>query len=185
MGDYPLDHFLSDLAFVLSAVEREDEVLQAVGPLAQKLAASLPRYPEADFDWDETHGTGDLELHRPADEGPCIGLGAWRPGSDVPPRDYGTWSVLVGIDGSTRITLWRRTDDGAAPGRAAIESAEVRTLAPGEALSLGAEAIHSVANIGEETAYTLHVTGRDPEETGRRQYDPEAGSVKTVARDLD
>ncbi len=172
MSDYPLDYFLGDLAFVLSAVEREDEVLEAVAPLAQKFAAALAR-PAADaFAWDETSGIGSLKLHVPVDEEPSIAIGAWRPGSEVPPHDHGTWSVMVAVEGSTRTTLWRRLDDGDAPGQAEVEAAEVRTLAPGEALSLGTEAIHSIANIGEETALSLHVSGRDLSQHKGREYTP-------------
>ncbi len=47
------------------------------------------------------------------------------------------------------------------------------------------DGIHSVANRGEEVSYTLHVYGRNLEATGRRQYDPEAKSVQSVAYDLE
>jgi len=46
------------------------------------------------------------------------------------------------------------------------------------------EDIHSVDNGGGEVSYTLHVYGRNLETSGRRQYDPEAQTVRLVAYDL-
>ena len=185
MSSYPLEHFVSDLEFVLTAVSGEGEVLEAVAPLAQKFAGEMTQPAAADFAWHEKYGMGDLELYRAPDDGLLIVLGAWQPGHGVPPHDHGTWAVVVGLAGNERNSLWRRLDDGSRPGYAEIEKLETKVVSPGEVLAMTADDIHSVANSGEEVSYTLHVYGQNLESTGRRQYDPEAKSVQAVAYDLE
>lgn len=184
MSSYPIDHFVSDLEFVLTAAGSEDDVLQAVAPLAQKFAAEMTRPAAADFAWHEKYGMGDLELYQAPDDGILITLGAWQPGHGVPPHDHGTWAVVVGIEGNEHNLLWRRLDDGSRPGYAEIDKLETKLVSPGEVLTMTAEDIHSVDNSGEDVSYTLHVYGQSLETSGRRQYDPEARSVQFVAYDL-
>lgn len=184
MSGYPLDHFVADLEFVLTAAGSEEDVLEAVAPLAQKFAAEMARPAAADFAWHEKYGMGDLELFQAPDDGLLIVLGAWQPGHGVPPHDHGTWAVVVGIEGSERNTLWRRLDDGARPGHAEIDRLETKALGPGDVLTMDSAAIHSVENGADEISYTLHVYGQNLATSGRRQYDPEAQSVRFVAYDL-
>ena len=184
MSSYPIDHFVSDLEFVLTAAGSEDDVLQAVAPLAQKFAAEMARPAAADFAWHEKYGMGDLELYQAPDDGLLITLGAWQPGHGVPPHDHGTWAVVVGIEGNEHNLLWRRLDDGSRPGYAEIDKLETKLVSPGGVLTMTAEDIHSGDNSGEGVSYTLHVYGQSLETSGRRQYDPEARSVQFVAYDL-
>jgi predicted metal-dependent enzyme (double-stranded beta helix superfamily) len=181
MSAYPLAHFVADLEFVLAAAGSESDVLQAVGPLAQKFAAEMAPPAAADFTWDEKHGTGDLELYQAPDDGPFIALGAWQPGHGVPPHDHGTWTVVVGLEGQEHNTLWRRRDDGSRPGYAEIDKLETTLLTPGQVLSMTTEDIHSVDNGSGAVSYTLHVYGRNLATTGRRKYDPEAQTVEVIA----
>jgi predicted metal-dependent enzyme (double-stranded beta helix superfamily) len=184
MAGYRLDHFVSDLEFVLAAAGSESDVLRAVAPLAQKLAAEMT-VPAADaFTWHEKYGMGDLELYQAPDDGLFIALGAWQPGFGVPPHDHGTWTVVVGLEGEEHNTLWRRRDDGSRPGFAEIDKLETTRLGPGQVLAMTTEDIHSVDNSGAEVSLTLHVYGRNLETSGRRQYDPEAQTVRFVAYDL-
>ncbi len=184
MAAYRLDHFVSDLEFVLAAAGNEGDVLRAVAPLAQKFAAEMT-VPAADaFTWHDKFGMGDLALYQAPDDGLLIALGAWQPGFGVPPHDHGTWTVVVGLEGEEHNTLWRRLDDGSRPGYAELDTLETRPLGPGEVLSMTADDIHSVDNRGGEVSYTLHVYGRNLEATGRRQYDPEAQRVEVIAYDL-
>lgn len=184
MSAYPLDHFVADLEFVLVAVDDESDLLEAVAPLAQKFAAEMTRPAAAAFTWHEKYGMGDLELFQAPGDGLLIVLGAWQPGHGVPPHDHGTWTVVVGLEGSERNTLWRRQDDGSKPGYAEIEKLETTALSPGDVLVMGTDDIHSVENGGDETSYTLHVYGQNLETSGRRQYDPEARRVQSIAYDL-
>ena len=184
MSAYPLDHFVADLEFVLTAAGGEDEVLQAVAPLAQKFADAMEWPREDDFAWHETYGMGDLELYRAPDDGLLITLGAWQPGHGVPPHDHGTWAVVVGIAGKEENALWRRLDDGSRPDYAEIDKLETKEVKPGAVFTMTGEDIHSVENSGDQVSFTLHVYGRNLETTGRRQYDPEARSVRAVAYDL-
>ena len=163
----------------------EDDILEAVGPLAQKFAAAMGRPAAADFVWHEKYGMGDLELYQAPDDGLLIVLGAWQSGHGVPPHDHGTWAVVVGIEGNERNTLWRRLDDGGQPGHAEIEAQEATLVSPGVVFAMAGDDIHSVRNDGEDVSYTPHVYGRNLESTGRRQYDPEAKTVQNVAYELE
>jgi predicted metal-dependent enzyme (double-stranded beta helix superfamily) len=184
MSAYPLAHFVGDLEFVLTAAGSERDVLEAVGPLAQKFAAEMTR-PEADaFTWHDKYGMGDLELYQAPDDGLFIALGAWQPGHGVPPHDHGTWTVVVGLEGEEHNTLWRRRDDGSRPGFAEIDKLDTTRLGPGQVIAMTTEDIHSVDNSGNAVSYTLHVYGQNLAATGRRQYDPEAQTVAFVAYDL-
>ena len=184
MAAYRLDHFISDLEFVLAAAGSESDVLQAVAPLAQKFAAEMTPPAADDFTWHDKYGMGDLELYQAPDDGLFIALGAWLPGFGVPPHDHGTWTVVVGLEGEELNTLWRRRDDGSRPGFAEIDKLETTRLGPGQVLAMTTEDIHSVDNGGAEVSYTLHVYGRNLDTSGRRQYDPEAQTVRLVAYDL-
>ena len=185
MTAYPLAHFVGDLEFVLAAAGSERDVLEAVGPLAQRFAAEMEPPTAARFAWHESYGMGDLELHQAPDDGLLIALGAWQPGHGVPPHDHGTWTVVVGLQGEEHNTLWRRKDDGSRPGHAVIEKLETTRLGPGQVLAMATDDIHSVDNVGDAVSYTLHVYGRNLATSGRRQYDPEAQSVRDVAYDLE
>lgn len=184
MSAYPLPHFVADLEFVLAAAGSESDLLQAVGPLAQRFAAEMARPAADDFTWHEKYGLGDLELYQAPDGGLLVALGAWQPGRGVPPHDHGTWTVVVGLAGEEHNTLWRRLDDGSRPGHAEIDRLETTRLGPGQVLAMAADDIHSVDNLADAMSYTLHVYGQNPETSGRRQYDPEAQTVTSVAYDL-
>jgi predicted metal-dependent enzyme (double-stranded beta helix superfamily) len=184
MTSYPLAHFVGDLEFVLAAAGNESDILEAVGPLAQRFAAEMAPPAAADFAWNEKYGMGDLELYQAPDDGLFIVLGAWQPGHGVPPHDHGTWTVVVGLAGEERNTLWRRLDDGSRPGYAELDQRETARLASGQVLAMASDDIHSVDNAGAAVSYTLHVYGRNLATTGRRQYDPEAKTVRSIAYDL-
>ena len=180
MTDYPLDDFITDLSFILTAVEEEAEVLAAAQPLVARFAATAPDWlaPEH-YACDESLGWGEVLLHKAPEGGLNLWTAAWLPGRGVPPHDHGTWAVIAGLVGSERNTFWQ------SPGGGAMQEAEVRTLAPGDVLQMPQAAIHSVVNPGEEVSVSLHVYGRDLAYTGRRQYDPESGAAKPIGKDLE
>ena len=78
----------------------------------------------------------------------------------------------------------RPRDDGSRPGDAEIDRLETARLGPGQALAMASADIHSVDNSGAAVSYTLHVYGRNLATAGRRQYDPEAKTVRAIADDL-
>jgi predicted metal-dependent enzyme (double-stranded beta helix superfamily) len=185
MTDYPLDHFIADLEFVLAAAQSEEELLEGVASVAERFAATPDWLTPEHYQCDEAVGYGEVLLYQAPDGGLNVWTGAWLPGGNVPPHDHGTWAVVAGMVGQERNVLWQRLDDGTQPDRAELESGEPQVIGPGDVLAMTSDAIHSVSNDGENVSVSLHVYGRDLAAGNRRQYDPEAGTATPIGRSLE
>lgn len=95
---------------------------------------------------------------------------SWAPGRGAPPHDHGTWGVVCGMMGEETNTAWRRTAGG-------IERAGDYVIGPGDLVTVGPEDIHSVTNLTDRPAVSLHLYGRHLNHVARNRYDPVAGSV--------
>ncbi len=185
MTDYPLDHFISDLEFVVAAAQSEDELLEGVASLAERFAATPDWLAPAHYQCDEALGYGEVLLYQAPGGGLNVWTGAWSPGGSVPPHDHRTWAVVAGMVGKERNVLWQRLDDGAQPDRAELEAGEAQVIGPGDVLAMPSDAIHSVSNEGDEVSLSLHVYGADLTDRNRHQYDPEAGTATPIGRALE
>jgi len=104
---------------------------------------------------------------------------AARGESATPPHDHTTWAVVVGIEGEETNKLWRRLDDGATPGRAALEEADRTLVAPGTGVALMPDDIHSIHRASAAPLLHLHLYGRSIERLPeRKQFDPERGTCE-------
>ena len=104
---------------------------------------------------------------------------AARGESATPPHDHTTWAVVVGIEGEETNQLWRRLDDGATPGRAALEEADRTLVAPGTGVALMPDDIHSIHRASAAPLLHLHLYGRSIERLPeRKQFDPERGTYE-------
>jgi hypothetical protein len=96
------------------------------------------------------------------------------------PHDHGPcWVVYGSYGGLTEITLYRRTDDGAASGRATLEKKDLHRLSPGVAYAYVPGDIHSTRAV-EGPAVVFRFLSYDLEKIERHRYNLEKGTVVAV-----
>lgn len=96
------------------------------------------------------------------------------------PHDHGPcWVIYGAYTGVTEITLYRRTDDGKDPARAALEKKELHRLAPGVAYAYLAGDIHATRAV-EAPATVFRFLSYDLEKIQRHRYNLEKGTVVPV-----
>lgn len=96
------------------------------------------------------------------------------------PHDHGPcWVVYGSYSGLTEIALYRRTDDGATPGRATLEKKDLHRLAPGVAYAYVPGDIHSTRAV-EGPAMVFRFLSYDLEKIQRYRYNLEKGTVVAV-----
>jgi predicted metal-dependent enzyme (double-stranded beta helix superfamily) len=104
---------------------------------------------------------------------------AARGESATPPHDHTTWAVVVGVEGEETNKLWRRLDDDATPGKAALEEVDRTLVAPGTGVALMPDDIHSIHRASDAPLLHLHLYGRSIERLPeRKQFDPERGTYE-------
>jgi predicted metal-dependent enzyme (double-stranded beta helix superfamily) len=90
----------------------------------------------------------------------------WAPGMKLYPHDHRMWAVIGIYGGVEDNRLYRRGSD-------TIVQAGGRELRESDVLSLGADAIHSVANPERRFTGAIHVYGGDFISQPRSQWDPD------------
>lgn len=96
----------------------------------------------------------------------------WPPTVDLMPHDHRMWATIGLYGGREDNSFWRTRPDGG------LEHRGTRTMRRGDALVLGEETIHSVANPSREWTGAIHVYGGDFFTPGRRMWpDPGAECV--------
>lgn len=120
------------------------------------------------------------ELYRDPEHG-FIQMGhVHQQGHGNTPHDHGPcWVIYGSYTGLTEITLYRRTDDGKEPGRAAVEKKAVHRLSPGVAYAYLPGDIHATRAV-EGPATVFRFLSYDLERIERHRYNPEKGTVVRV-----
>ncbi len=90
----------------------------------------------------------------------------WGPGMKLYPHDHRIWAVIGIYGGVEDNTMYRR-------GLERIVASGGRELRETEVLSLGADAIHAVANPERRLTGAIHVYGGDFVNQPRSQWDPD------------
>jgi len=90
----------------------------------------------------------------------------WAPGMKLYPHDHRMWAVIGIYGGTEDNAMYRR-------GPERIVHAGGRALHESEVLSLGADAIHAVANPERRFTGAIHVYGGDFLNQPRSQWDPD------------
>jgi predicted metal-dependent enzyme (double-stranded beta helix superfamily) len=147
------------------------------------LAGRTALFPLSDFAMPEAQGrTHPLLIED--DDGLGLYLTINLPGKEAAPHDHGIWCVNAAVAGRERQIFFRRTDDGAAAGRA--ESIKVGLtqvgevmVEPGNGMAMADHDIHSTLVVGREPAIGLALYGyalaRFPAVVW---YHPEFGSLR-------
>jgi predicted metal-dependent enzyme (double-stranded beta helix superfamily) len=81
------------------------------------------------------------------------------PGKEAAPHDHGIWCANAAISGRERHVMWRRTDDGAKPGHAAIEPIGSVMVEAGHGFAMANHDIHSTEVVGDVPAVGLALYG--------------------------
>ena len=181
MSSYTLAAYVEDLRAIARSTSDPGEIAALVRPMARELALARTWLEKAHYACDPQQGFGIHVLHEEPDHTLFVIAAAWLPGRGVAPHNHGTWAVVAGVDGPERNIFWRRVDDGSRPGHAEIRKVAEKDFGPGDVLTLLPDAIHSVRNVTGEVTVSLHTYGYNLNMSGRLQFDPERGSVESVA----
>jgi predicted metal-dependent enzyme (double-stranded beta helix superfamily) len=169
----------------IKGIEREQGVtrpaLDAIKEEMLRLAANEALFPAAEFPPPPAGEKGSKRylLQEEPDGRFAIYLLALNPGNGTKPHDHTTWAVVVSVEGQELNRVYRRVDDGSAPGQARLELVREVMVEPGTGIALMPEDIHSIHTNGDRPTRHLHVYGLALEKLDQRQgFDLEAGTVQ-------
>ncbi len=115
------------------------------------------------------------------DDGLALYFNVMRPGKQIFPHNHTTWACVAAVSGVEYNTLYDRVDDGSVPSAARLREREVIEVAPGTAVALMPDDIHSVETRGTEAIRHLHLYGQPLETlTHRKQFDIASGTYKIM-----
>lgn len=99
----------------------------------------------------------------------------WPAGTGTKVHDHSSWGVYRCVAGSLVERRYARLDDGSRPDHARLEKAWQRRWTPEDGASTvlpGDGGIHSMTNLGDGTAVSVHLYGPRTEQIDGRDYDP-------------
>jgi predicted metal-dependent enzyme (double-stranded beta helix superfamily) len=175
---YTIDQYVKDLRKIVAETNDEDEIINRVGPLAQRLAVERTWLEKKHYETNVDQGFGVHLLHEEPDHSLAVLVVNWLPGRGAPPHDHGTWAVVAGVEGAERNIRYRRTDDGSHPGFATLEVKHDFSAGAGELICMKTGGIHAVQNETDEVTISLHTYGKHVNYTNRSQFNLETKEVK-------
>lgn len=181
---------------------RHDAVQQSIARMKDAIArngldrsvltgilAEVRRLADARELWNEEEFPGPDEVSRQAryliqedpDHGFALYLNVMLPGRRIPPHNHTTWACVAGVAGEEHNFVYRRLDDGSAPGHAELELSDLVVVGPESGIALMPDDIHSVEIRGEKPIRHLHMYGRALETLSERlTFDIEAKTCKPM-----
>lgn len=188
--------YVSGVKSVLSEVKRkrseslateQREIVSRVSPLVEKLLKDrdfLPSEYRVPLDY---KAYSKYLLYKAEDDSFIVVAMVWRPGVTTPIHDHQTWGVIGVLQGREEETRYERTDDGSNPSHAKLQRSASLSYGPGEVsvCCLPQYDIHSVKNVGEQVAISIHTYGGDQSSIESCVYDPANETVKKYVSPCD
>jgi 3-mercaptopropionate dioxygenase len=157
--------------------------VEQLRPAFAKLLAAdgwLPeKYAQPDFKSRMGGGIGQYALYRAADGSLCLFALVVPSAARTPVHDHLAWGLVGIYRGTQAETIYRRVDDGADEGKAALEVQQEQTLNSGEfyALLPPQDDIHYVETVSDTPSVSIHLLANDTACVWRHKFEPEAGTV--------
>lgn len=169
---------LADVHAITATEGITPSTLHAIKLKLVALAGKAELFPLADFEMPLAQGRSHPLLVEDGD-GHGLYLTIGLPGKEAAPHDHGIWCINAAVSGRERHRIFRRTDNGAVPGRATVQQVGEVLVAPGTGMAMADHDIHSTVVEGDEPAIGLALYGyalaRFPSVTW---YHPQFGSVR-------
>jgi predicted metal-dependent enzyme (double-stranded beta helix superfamily) len=175
---YSLPQYVSDLKEITGETLDEKEIIDRVGPLAQRLVADKSWLQQKYYETDEEQGFGVHLLHEEPDHTLAVLIVNWLPGRGTPPHDHGTWAVVAGVEGTERNIRYKRLDDGSRPDYAELGVKRDFKADAGDVVAIKTGGIHSVVNETDRITLSLHTYGKHVNYTTRSQFNLETNEKK-------
>ena len=149
---------LADVHAVTAGEGITPSTLHAIKLKLVALARKAELFPRADFEMPLAQGRTHPLLVEDGD-GHGLYLTIGLPGKEAAPHDHGIWCVNAAVSGRERHKLFRRTDNGAVPGRATVLQVGEVLVAPGTGMAMADHDIHSTVVEVDEPAIGLALYG--------------------------
>lgn len=170
-----------------SLATEQREIVSRVSPLVEKLLKDRDFLP-AEYRVPLAHKAySKYLLYKAEDDSFIVVAMVWRPGVTTPIHDHQTWGVIGVLQGREEETRYDRIDDGSAQGHAMIRKAGTFSYGSGEVsvCCLPQYDIHSVKNIGDDVAISIHTYGGDQSSIESCVYDADNESVRKYVSPCD
>ena len=169
--EYSVSDYVDDLRRITGGTDSEKEIIEQVGPLAQRLALDKSWLDDKHYDTDPEQGFGVHMLHEEPDHSLAVIVVSWAPGGGAPPHDHGTWAVVAGVEGNERNVRYNRLDDGGRDDYAELAVKHEFLAGEGDLICMRTGGIHSVHNDTDNVTLSLHTYGKHVNHTNRSQFD--------------
>jgi 3-mercaptopropionate dioxygenase len=163
------------------------EIVARVAPLVEQLLKDRDFLP-GEYHVPLSHKAySKYLLYKEEDNSFIVVAMVWRPGVTTPIHDHQTWGVIGVLKGREEETRYERSDDGSISGHAVIRKAGALSYGPGEVsiCCLPQYDIHSVKNIGDQVAISIHTYGGDQSSIESNVYDPANESMRKYVSPCD
>lgn len=162
---------ITELVAALRAAAAGENAAKAVRALLEetmadpaRVAAGMPDYPE-----------NDIIFHE--DETVSIWHCRFMPGTTVPAHDH-KMSAVIGVYAGRE-----RNDFFESDGKGGLQRSSATEVSPGDVLSIGPSAIHSVSCISDTPCCGIHVYLGNLTDTERSLFNPDTGEALAFTMD--
>ncbi len=184
MASQTLDTFITDVASLVTSIDDEHELTDAVAQrLSALLAGGYRLPPELTRPSNDRHV--NYPLHIAPDDSWSLACVVWKMGQQTPVHSHETWGVAgiySGVEREIRYLKPAATESGTPltpMGEQEWRRGQVTVCCTTD------DDVHAVTAVGDEPTVGIHVYGGNIGTLNRRSYDPATGSVRWFASGWD